>query len=146
MPEKNLPRVVVDTSVLVSALIGKSLRQFILLLQEQKFRLVFSESTLEELVFVLQRPKFRKYFSQEDISEFLYLLSFYSETIVPNEKITDCRDPKDNIFLEVAVSTGADFIVSSDTDLLELNPFRTIKIISPKEFFDIIQQQNIKNQ
>ena len=50
------------------------------------------------------------------------------------ETFTDCRDAKDNKFLELAVSGKADCIVSGDADLLVLNPFRGIPILTPREF------------
>ena len=50
------------------------------------------------------------------------------------EKITVCRDPKDNKFLELAVAGNADCLITGDKDLLILNPFRGIKIISPSDF------------
>jgi predicted nucleic acid-binding protein len=50
------------------------------------------------------------------------------------ETITDCRDAKDNKFLELAVSGKADCVVSGDSDLLVLNPFRGISILTPREF------------
>ena len=56
------------------------------------------------------------------------------EFIEPKIEITECRDPKDNKFLELAVAGKADCIVTGDKDLLELYPFHNICIISPKEF------------
>ena len=50
------------------------------------------------------------------------------------ERITVCRDPKDNKFLELAVNGHADMIVSGDADLLALNPFREIPIVTPATF------------
>ena len=49
-------------------------------------------------------------------------------------KIAECRDPKDNKFLELAVAGNADCVITGDKDLLVLNPFRGIKIISPSDF------------
>ncbi len=54
--------------------------------------------------------------------------------INPKEKIFVCRDPKDNMILELAVAGNADFIVTGDQDLLTLNPFRKIKIVNPVNF------------
>ncbi len=56
------------------------------------------------------------------------------EFIEPKIEITESRDPKDNKFLELAVAGNADCIVTGDNDLLELHPFRNIRIITPKEF------------
>ncbi len=58
------------------------------------------------------------------------------EFIEPKIEITECRDPKDNKFLELAVAGNADCIVTGDKDLLVLDPFRNIRIITPKEFLD----------
>ena len=48
--------------------------------------------------------------------------------------IAECRDPKDNKFLELAVSGGAGLIISSDADLLALHPFREVAILTPQAF------------
>ncbi|MDE2844360.1 MAG: putative toxin-antitoxin system toxin component, PIN family [Chloroflexota bacterium] len=49
-----------------------------------------------------------------------------------------CRDPKDDKFLELAVSGQASHIVSGDQDMLELHPFRGIPVLSPRSFSDIV--------
>lgn len=72
MPGKSSPLVVADTNTLVSALIGKTLRPFLEYLKNDKFRLVFSERTLEELLFLLRRPKFKKYFTHKDIEKYIF--------------------------------------------------------------------------
>ena len=65
---------------------------------------------------------------------FLVALLKEAEMVEITETITDCRDAKDNKFLELAVSGKADCIVSGDADLLVLNPFREIPILTPREF------------
>lgn len=62
--------------------------------------------------------------------------------IEPNEQVSICRDPKDNKFLELAVSGKADFIVSGDEDLLELNPFREIRILKPADFLQMLEKKD----
>jgi putative PIN family toxin of toxin-antitoxin system len=52
----------------------------------------------------------------------------------PTEIITDCRDPKDNKFLELAVEANASCIVTGDKDLLVLDPFRGIPILTAADF------------
>jgi uncharacterized protein len=51
-------------------------------------------------------------------------------------RIKLCRDAKDDKYLELALSGKADCIISNDEDLLVLNPFENIPIITPKEFLD----------
>jgi predicted nucleic acid-binding protein len=57
-----------------------------------------------------------------------------SELIEIKESITICRDSKDDKFLELAISGNADFIITGDQDLLVLNPFRNIEVITANEF------------
>ncbi len=54
----------------------------------------------------------------------------------PLYRITDCRDEKDNKYLELAVAAGAEIIVSSDDDLLALHPWREIRIVRPAEYLE----------
>jgi putative PIN family toxin of toxin-antitoxin system len=136
VPGKRPLLVVADTNVLVSALLGKRLRLLFEKLKECKFELVFSEETLAELITILKRPKFERYLTPDDINEFSKLLSFHSRLVVPTDRIKDCRDPKDNIFLECAITEPVDFIITGDHDLLSLNPFHNIPIITPHAFFN----------
>jgi predicted nucleic acid-binding protein len=50
--------------------------------------------------------------------------------------VTICRDPKDDMYLELALSGKADCIITNDDDLLVLRPFEKIPIITPKEFLE----------
>ena len=138
MPEKKLLRVVADTNVLISALIGKRTLVFLDKLKDNQFILIFSEKTFEELILVLKRPKFTKYVTKNDLDIFRTLLSYHSQIITTTERVTECRDQKDNIFLETALAASVDFIVSGDSDLLSLHPFRNIPILTPEEFIRIV--------
>jgi uncharacterized protein len=57
-----------------------------------------------------------------------------AEPVTIVERITACRDATDDKFLELAVNGQADFICSGDSDLLVLNPFRDIPIVTPVDF------------
>lgn len=96
----------------------------------------FSESTSREFANVFLRPKFDKYLPLETrlrIINDLYPLSILVE---PTITITDCRDPKDNQFLELAVVANVACIVSGDQDLLILNPFKNIPILTAADFLN----------
>jgi len=82
----------------------------------------------------VQRPKFNKTRLLELRLGFLarYLDRF--ETVRVLDSVTHCRDPKDNKFLELALSGKADFIITGDADLLSLHPWRGIAILSPADF------------
>ena len=126
---------VIDTNVLISALLFKNSVPFqAVKLAESQGIILFSEATLKELRQVLNRPKFDKYLSLEDRQIFLVKFISSSELVSIKEKIPACRDEKDNKFLELAVSGNAKAIVTGDLDLLVLNPFQTVEIITPDVF------------
>lgn len=78
------------------------------------------------------RRHLRRYIDEEDIQVFVAVLTRETEWVEVNEQITACRDPKDNKFLELAISGRATHIVTGDTDLLALHPFRGIQIVPPQ--------------
>jgi putative PIN family toxin of toxin-antitoxin system len=128
-------RVVADTNVLVSRLIlPESLPAQVLRQVEPNSLLLFSESTMYELADVLSRQKFDRYVSQEDCRGFLQRLGKIAEFIPIVQLIRECRDPKDDKFLEVALNGRADVIITGDTDLLRMHPWRKVAILSPTEY------------
>lgn len=101
-------------------------------------RILFSDDLFAELIEVLQRPKFSRYFSQENITELISLLHCKAEWITVNDQIEECRDPKDNFLLELCVSGKADYLITGDEDLLVMNPFRGLRIITYRMFQEIL--------
>jgi uncharacterized protein len=128
-------RVVIDTGVLVSAaLLPRSVPRQAFDRAVSRGTLLISEFTLGELEDVLRRPKFSRYVSEEHRLELLEALVRESELVEITASISDCRDPRDNKFLELGVSGSASHIVTGDADLLALHPSRGIRIITPKDF------------
>lgn len=129
-------RCVVDTNVIASASVfsssvpGKAVRKVLI-----EGALLFSEATMDELKDVLFRSKFDRYVSREERATFLAQLSGEAEFVSIIQLIRECRDPKDDKFLEVALNGRADVIVTGDADLLALHPWREIAIVSPTNYF-----------
>lgn len=128
-------RVVFDCNVIVSALInGDSSpgRAFDFVLKN--YESVTSEDCLFEIERILNKPKFRRYFSTYEAAIFLEVFKETSIVVRSVEDISVCRDSKDDMYLEAAVSGQAEFIITGDPDLLVLNPFRGINILTPHDF------------
>jgi len=127
-------RVVFDTNVIVSALmlLGSPPRRSFDAAR-QRGQLLVSEATLEELDDVLRRPKLAGYVSEDQRLEFLAAYIRDAEDVVVTIRLRECRDPKDDKFLELAIEGRATHIVSGDQDLLTLSPFRGITILTPAE-------------
>jgi uncharacterized protein len=125
-------RFVIDTNVLISRLLvpssvrGRAVRQAV-----DAGQLVVSEATMAELATVLGRAKFDRYLSVAERQEFIRLLGRIAELVPIVRVLRACRDPDDDKFLEAAVNGRADVIMTGDRDLLALDPFRKIAIITP---------------
>lgn len=131
----NNRRFVFDTNVLISAFLFSQSKPRQALDQATVIGvIVLSSSVLSELEEVLYRPKFDRYLTKERRQEFLEDLTENAQFIDVTEQINECRDPKDNKYLELAVSGQAECIVTGDDDLLVLNPWRGIEILTVQEF------------
>jgi putative PIN family toxin of toxin-antitoxin system len=130
-------RFIFDTNVIVSALLIKtSVARRALDKGREKGNILLSLETIEELHDTLSRPAFDHYIDEEDRIKFATLLIREALLVEITEHVVECRDPKDDKFLELAVNGKADVIVSGDEDLQVLNPFRKIPILSPREFLE----------
>ncbi len=128
-------RVVVDTNVLVSRLLlADSIPAQAVRAARQKGTLLVSEATMQELADVLARPRFDRYVTIEDRKQFLRLLTRVAEFVPIVCRVRECRDPKDDKFLEVALNGTADLILTGDRDLLALHPWRDIAILKPADY------------
>ena len=128
-------RVVLDTNVLISgALSSTSTPALALEKAISDGQLLASTATLRELVEKLLSVKFDPYVSREKRDALILRLAPLVEIVEVVQTIRASRDPKDDKFLEVAVNGRADVVVTGDGDLLELNPFRGIAIVTPAAY------------
>lgn len=97
-------------------------------------QLLASDATLDELADVLVRPKFDPYVTVAERQEFLRLLTRLVEWVPIVYRIQACRDPKDDKFLELAINGRADVVVTGDDDLLLLQPYRDVPILTPTSY------------
>lgn len=135
-------RVVVDTNIIVRAVIKPqgSVGPVLQRLRLREYTLLISRPTLDELVEVLHRPRLRVKYQLSDsaLRATIRLIVARSELIRPSVQISACRDPKDDKFIEVAVTGKADVIVSGDDDLLTLAPYAGIPIVLPNQFLTML--------
>jgi len=132
-------RVVLDTNILVSSALGGALELILDKWAENAFTVIITSSILEEYIEVLNRPKFRlKQITLDRITRYIYQ---FAEFVIPEETIQFIEaDPKDDKFLEAAIAGKADIIVSGDSHLLDLKEFRTIPILTAREFMDTLKE------
>lgn len=89
---------------------------------------------------VLSRPKFARILTPDRRREVLELLTAAALWVDPTERVEDCRDAKDNRYLELALAAGAAVILSGDEDLLTLDPWRGFRILRPADFLGTLER------
>lgn len=134
-------KVVLDTNVIVSALLFKGkLSVIVNLWKEGKINPVLFKETFKELTKVLAYPKFSltedeiRMLLEEEIVPYFELIS--TARVVKNI----CQDPDDDKFLSCALSASADFIVSGDKDLTAIKQYKSIKIITPQRLLQYFKE------
>lgn len=128
-------RVVIDTNVLISGLLSTTSTPAQAVDKAVTHaQLVATVETLRELIEKLLAPKFDPYVRRERRDALLQRVASLVEIVEILQPIRASRDPKDDKFLEAAVNGRADVVVTGDKDLLDLNPFRGIAILTPASY------------
>jgi putative PIN family toxin of toxin-antitoxin system len=132
--------IVFDTSAVVSAALKiDSVPERALLRAEEVDVFALSEAVEAEIAEVLTRPRFAQAVPPERREHILEVLRGEAVWFEPSVRVTDCRDPKDDKYLELALAAGAETIVSSDDDLLVLHPWRGVRILRPADYLSLTQ-------
>ena len=136
---------VLDTNVLVSGLISPhgAPARIMAAWREEKIELVVSDPILQELGEVLNREKIRRYYQSVDRDlpvKLLTGLRRFARLVSGQIKVDLIEaDPADNMFLSAALEARADFLVTGDHHLLQLQTYEGISIVSPVEFLAILE-------
>jgi len=136
MAEKISYKIITDTNILISYLIGKKLKSLRNLFEKENIEFIINEKLIEEFVRKVTLPKFRNYFEVDKSLAFIKFLKRRSTLVEVNSEITICRDSKDNFLLALAKDAGVDFLITGDKDLLSLKRFENTEIISLNEFVE----------
>jgi putative PIN family toxin of toxin-antitoxin system len=127
--------IIFDASTLVSAALkADSVPEHALLRAEEVDVFALSAAVDAEIAAVLERPRFALMISLARRERILEILRRAAVWFEPAVRVTDCRDPKDDKYLELALAAGAEIIVSSDDDLRVLQPWRGVRILRPAHY------------
>lgn len=139
-------RAVLDANIYISACLrpqgppGKILR---LLLENQAFHLVGSTAIFDEVRRGLNYPRVRRYhrLSAEDIDRWVIALALIAEPTEGSVQLRAVeRDPDDDAYVIAALEGHAEYIVSGDSDLLDLHEYRGVRIVTAQEFLRVLEQ------
>lgn len=137
-------KVVIDTNIAISGLLWMGLPNKILKLARDGFIDICSTETIcEELAKVLEYSRFQKRLAElgltcdEVIDYYMDIVTIYKE----NAKIDIIKaDKSDNRFIEAALDSGCNIIITGDEHLLEIKEFKNITILKPKEFLEVYRR------
>lgn len=136
-------KVILDTNVLISFLIGKRLQVLKAHIVNSNITIVTTDRLMTEFVLITKRKKLTKYFPIEAVEDFISLLESISHHVQITEKYKICRDAKDNFLFDLIAASGADYLVTGDKDLIVHNPFLTASIVTPAEFEKLLNTHKI---
>lgn len=131
------PVCVFDTNSLISALlVSTSVSRKAFDKAVDAYQIVISDETVAEFDEVAGREKFEPYITTEEREGFEELLHREAQFIEVTETLKVCRDPDDEKFLALAIAGEAEVLISGDSDLLVLDPFQGVRIVSPGSFVE----------
>ncbi len=133
-------RIVVDTNVLISALLSANTSpgRIVAFWRARELELVVSPDMIAEVRQVLSYAKIRKRVSAEQARRFLKLLETDATLVTPHDLVTVVQDdPDDDKFVALAMASGAEYIVSGDKHLLSIGAYQGVKILNPADFLTV---------
>ena len=140
-----MPKVVLDTSILVSAFLKhEGVNAKVLLGGKTLYELYLSKDILEETSLVLltyERIRKKYHYTDDEVLEYLKTLRVVAKEVIenlPKIRVIE-RDPKDDPILACALKVKADYIVSKDDHLRDLKEYRGIRIVSSQEFLELLK-------
>lgn len=137
-------KIILDTNVIVSALISQGNPSIILerVLEGDHIEICLSNLVFAEYKAVLARPKFSKFPAfVENASMVLHFMKNHALSFEPKRKIELLQDKSDNKFLELSLESKAEYLITGNTQDFKIPSFRSTKILSPKEFVEIVLKE-----
>lgn len=134
-----MQKIIIDTNVIVSALIQKNYPFFIVdeLFFENKIELCISEDLISEYLNVLSRPKFNRFADfYNNAQNILLEIGLKATLFKPKIKLDILKDKPDNMILELADESLADFIITGNTNDFTISHYKKTRIVSPKDYWE----------
>jgi hypothetical protein len=134
MPNQKPSRIIIDTNVWISFLIGKELQNLKGLIVNDKIKIISTDQLINEIKLVTSRDKLKKYFNQDKVTDLISLLDILTHKVKLKKIDKICRDPKDDFLLALSKESKANYLITGDKDLLDIKVYVRTKIVTVKQF------------
>jgi len=136
-------KIIIDTNLWISFLIGKRLSTLKLLLSNSEFTVFICNELLVEIQNISVKQKIRKYINSDDVNDLFDIIDKCCQYIVIRQRAVSSalRDIDDLYLLSLADTVNADYILTGDKDLLTLKTHNQTKILTYNDFAGIIGLQ-----
>ena len=134
MPREKASRIIIDTNVWISFLIGKELQNLKDLILDDRVKIILTDQLTNEIKLVTSRDKLKKYFDQDKVTELISLLDILTDKVKLRKIDRICRDPKDDFLLALAKESKANYLITGDKDLLDIRVYGRTRIVTVKQF------------
>ena len=126
-------RVVADTNMLIASIFWNGAPyRIVQLALDNKLEIITSKAILAEVRTVL-KDEFR--LTEQETDDIINCIMMYAILIEPKTRVQIVRDPKDDMLLEAALDSRAQYVITRDNDLLDIKSYKGIKIVKPEEFW-----------
>jgi len=139
MPSQKPSKIILDTNVWISFLIGKELQDLKDLIVSEKVKVITTDQLINEIRLVTSRDKLKKYFNQEKVSDLISLLDILANKVKIKKIDKICRDPKDDFLLALSKESRANYLITGDKDLLDIKVYGRTKILTVRQFKEKIR-------
>jgi len=134
MPSQKPSKIILDTNVWISFLIGKELQDLKDLIVSEKVKVITTDQLINEIRLVTSRDKLKKYFNQDKVSDLISLLDILADKVKIKKIDKICRDPKDDFLLALSKESRANYLITGDKDLLDIKVYGRTRIVTVKQF------------
>lgn len=138
--QKSKPvKIIIDTNLWISFIISNKQKLLDPFLFSEKVRLLFSKELFTEIELTIAKPKLKKYFGLNAIEVMFSTFEPFIDLVEVKNRVSICRDPKDNFLLALSKKGKADYLLTGDNDLLELKKFGKTRIVTITNFIEIMK-------
>jgi putative PIN family toxin of toxin-antitoxin system len=139
MPSQKPSKIIIDTNIWISFLIGKELQVLKDLVISENVKIITTDQLITEIRLVTSRDKLKKYFNRDKVSDLISLLDILADKVKIKKVDKICRDPKDDFLLALSKESRANYLITGDKDLLDIKVYGRTKIVTVKQFKEKIR-------